>query len=169
MSKSERIFEVITKFVYDTLAGQESGMYKAISSSDQSKLSILQTKTFQMTGISFIVSYFNDAYRSLITEEDKYFVERFKEMHDIMDHSYICLLNIVFNLTITFYCEMDRSKFNISNYKNYMNSFECELNKMKDTMFPIEKRKELFNHVCKGIDIKTCNPNEIFIKANPIY
>lgn len=156
---SKNIVGVINEFVFNTIMGHESGFYKMTMMGKMLTKEDLK-KDEKMHGmIAFaIVSYLNDAYRSLILKNDPYFLEHFNNMAKHKNHSMICLLNIVFVVLQTIHMNFDRSKLDITSLESYKASVMSQLIQRKTEITP--KLIDMMSHECKGIDIKTCDPNE---------
>jgi hypothetical protein len=157
MNQHTQLANLMSEFICSTICGFESGLYKSLITSGEN---INKIKTNQMTVIlvNFNMNYYNQAYSSLIKKNDQYIVEKFGQMHKIMNHSYICLLNIMFRLTTEMLTIYDRNLLNITSYENYMKSVQAILNKCNE--FLIEELPKMISHTCSGIDISTCNPDE---------
>jgi hypothetical protein len=153
-----KLSNLILDFVKNTILGIESGMYKTM------RLEIKDT-LIKIIQINFLVEYFNKAYSALILNTDQYFVQKFKEMHEELNHSYICLLNITFNFTIQLVQQINRDNLNVNTYELFMKSLEDEI--IQHNIFQPSMIEPFISHTCTGIDIKTCNPNEplFFIKT----
>ena len=155
-----KLAELILDFTVKTITGFESALYKTMCE-------LVRTNQVKQIELKFCVRYFNLAYKSLITNEDPYFVSKFEEMHNELAHSYICLLNIIFTFTLSLIDLIDRTKLDDSTYSNYMSSIETQIKQFE--IFTPEHLEKFLSHRCDGIDIKTCNPNEpmFYIKEIP--
>jgi hypothetical protein len=154
---TDKLANLMTNFICDTIRGYESGLYKSFVMNNKNMNDILTHKmTFIL--VNFNVKYFNNAYSSLIRNDDPYIMEKFGEMHDVINHSYICLLNILFKLTTDIITSYDRSIFNVFSYDEYMKSVDIVLETFKKVL--LDELTKMISHNCNGIDITTCNPNE---------
>jgi hypothetical protein len=154
---TDKLANLMTNFICDTIRGYESGLYKSFVMNNKNMNDILTHKmTFIL--VNFNVKYFNNAYSSLIRNDDPYIMEKFGEMHDVINHSYICLLNILFKLTTDIITSYDRSIFNVFSYDEYMKSVDIVLETCKKVL--LDELPKMISHNCNGIDITTCNPNE---------
>lgn len=154
---TEKLAQLMTDFICNTVHGYESGLYKGISS-HQDNFAKFGDHAFTIYLINFNVHYFNTAYSSLIKNDDPGLTEKFDEMQEVLNHSYICLLNILFRLTTEILTSYTRTKLNTSSYKSYMDNIESILEERRVALM-IELPKCL-SHECTGLDIKTCNPDE---------
>lgn len=164
-NKTQILSNLICDFVRKTISGQESGIYRSLYILPSNR-DMIKGEGMNHFILSFLVEYFNKAYVALITKNDSYFVEKFGEMHNVNGHSYICLLNIVFISTTNFIKAVDRSKYDITDYDNYMKSVHLELDKYLNNAKNILNQSTL--HECNGEDISTCDPNKpmFYIKNN---
>jgi hypothetical protein len=155
--KNEQEFiRLLTEFLYNTIVGHESEFYKMVINKDALQKSISK---LICTSAS---DYLNKAYKSLITDNDEYFVEYFNGMADLLDHSHICLLNIACSLLTTCHEAINREILDITSYDNYIIGIHIQITKILDIV-----RKEMVDkltHDCVNIDIKSCNPEvELFV------
>lgn len=146
--------ELMIKFVTDTISGFESGIFKSFNGNSE----IIKTSIIKNVELKVCVEYFNSAYKSLILEDDPYIVEKFSQMHREHSHSYICLLNIIFNIATRVIEHIERKNLNTNSYSDYMESISREIKNLP-FMSPLQL-EQFVTHKCTGIDIKTCNPNE---------
>lgn len=154
---ADKLADLMSDFICETIGGFESGLYKSLASRGEN---IDKIKTQQMTFllVNFNMNYYNRAYSSLIRKNDPYINDKFGEMNKVMNHSYICLLNILFKLTTEIIAEYDRTLFNVTSYENYMRSVKIVLDTCKE--FLMTELPNMISHSCSGIDINTCNPDE---------
>jgi len=159
MSDTTELIKIMCDFMRATISGHESAFYKAITAKmlgiDLSALKNAQLIECLITPA--MTNYMNNAYVSLIKNNDAYIKEYFDRMQGICGHSCICLLNIICFTGLGVHMSLDRTNLDTSSYNNYMKTMTDQLE------FAIEKTKEALtlsiSHVCKGIDIKTCDPN----------
>jgi hypothetical protein len=105
------------------------------------------------------VSYFNDAYVALVRGDEPYFCEKFGNMRKLMDHSYICLLNLTFVLAIDLKTSIDRAALNTSTLETYAQCLIQQLAKQKSTYQKTFTKK--LSHQCNGEqDITRCDPTK---------
>ncbi len=158
MTKPDDLVKVMEEFIKNTIHGHESGFYKTLY------LGQNVLKSDHMDGLIVVAAanYLNQAYKSLILDDDEYFMKYFNGMSSIMSHSHICLLNIVFAFLVKIHRAMDRDKFNIASYPKYMDSVKVELDEVFNSM-----RDEVvgsISHDCTGSNIKECDPNvDLFV------
>ncbi len=154
---TEQVASVIEKFITSTIKGQESGLFNAMGSPMLPLTrEILQTGIISTIIGGALVDYFNHLYRSLIGEDDQYIVDIFNKMTKPLNHSKVCMLNIVFNLTTVIHLNLNRQNLDIKSYDNYMAEIDKQLK------YTFEKyRAEIvtsISHTCKGENIKKCDP-----------
>lgn len=154
---SDELAVLILDFVKDTMVGQEGGMYKMFSHSGMC-VSGLKENNAKMLLFYGVVDYMNLCYRSLIKKDDEYVVERFSEMKAVLNHSEICLLNIVFATIKNIHDRLDRSQFDTTDYEKYKNSVHQQIINISLSMF--DSLKNSLGHDCTGEKIENCNPDE---------
>jgi len=153
---SQNMFaERMLNFVMTTLRGQYSGLYKS---------GLVCTTPFarlKMIHVGALVTYFNDAYKSLIRRDDEYIVNVFNSIKKIYNHSEICLLNILFaacKKCIEMTVETNLNKD--SGYQMFMACVEKELVRIVGAMSMVASFRKLATHDCHGMKIELCNPEE---------
>ncbi len=146
----------IKEFCYNSILGFESGFYKT----NKSEVKKIQTKVISSY---FIVDYHNQSYKALILDSDQYILEQYGQMHSIISHSYICLLNITLMVCKYLIDGMVREFLDDSSYSNYMQMVKIQLKLLLDKV----QLENMLSHKCSGEDIKKCDPElKIFsIKA----
>lgn len=164
--ESAQITNLIKHFVFNTIVGSERGMFKTFQKLEVAEM--LKSESTLHSIKHYLIEYFNSGYRALIysnngekkREEDKdeYYQEQFGQMHAIKNHSYICLLNMVFAIAINIESMFDRLSFDITSLEAFENSVRLQFIIIFGTMK--EKLIEQFNHECDGMDITTCDPEE---------
>ena len=150
--KMEELATFIKQYCSNTILGAESGFFKTLGPFAKEPQA-----TFILT--EYIGKYHNMAYKALILDTDKYFVEQYGKMNEISGHSYICLLNITLNICAILEQGVDRKKLDITSYDKYMESLTSQIELMLSKM----NLAKFLSHKCTGVDIKSCNPNEDFI------
>jgi len=163
MDQRHKLTDLIIEYIKKTIIGQESGFYKIAAKIIEHPVGkFLETKNLNNIYVVPILlkaleSYFNNTYKSLVKQSDKYVLEIFDKMQSVMDHSAICLLNIIAAFTANIYIEINRNNLNIESYDEYIKSFDNELAKICD------KNKLSFikclSHKCNGEDITKLDPN----------
>jgi hypothetical protein len=83
---------------------------------------------------------------------DQHFVQKFKEMHDELNHIYICLLNIIFNFTIQLVQQIYLNKLNVITYELFMKSIEDEINQKE--LFQPSKLNHLYHILVRALTLK---------------
>jgi hypothetical protein len=158
---TDNLSSLILGFVFDTCLGQERGVYKAIHGGAFSGLSVDDLKKEEPIGsilTGATADYMNGCYKSLITLDDKYIVSKFKEMTDECGHSEICLLNIIAQCIFLVYGTIIRDSLNTSSLEKYSESWEKQYRAISVGLSASMSGN--LSHECKGIDIKSCNPDE---------
>ena len=152
----------LIEFVYNTMCGQESGIYKTILDNKlEIPLITLNTPLVVEIFSEAITEYLNQCYRSLILKNDVFVLESFKKLKDLSsekNHSYFCLLKIVANLIYYFNRRIVRENLDISSYNKYMTSFTNEFNNIYSSN--VHEIRTKFNHTCNDTqNIEKMNPN----------
>lgn len=145
-------------FAKNTIAGQESGLYKSLY---LHKIKIANIDNIRCDTVKIllqysIMDYLNACYKSLILKNDNYVISCFDKMKKEKNHSEICLLNILFVVLRSAIIDVDRHKFNDTTYDNFMYSVQREYEIFLNTI----DYEKLLNHECSGEKIENCNPNE---------
>lgn len=143
--------EVVYRFLENTIMGQESGLYKVIGSA------IVNVDPIMLYSIK--VDYYNGVYKSLILDDSEYVTNIFNAM--TCDHSKVCLLQQLIRVDLMIHESLIRNKDKAASYELWMESIRHQLQRSKPII--VKQLQELLSHECKGIDIKTCNPN------NPLF
>jgi len=158
----------LIEFVYNTMCGQESGIYKSIVTNTLDiPLTTLKTPLIIELFNGAITDYLNQCYKALILKNDAYIIESFtkiKESSPEGKHSYICLLNIIACLIFYFHKRIIRENFDLSSYNNYMTSFTQEFNNVYlKNVFELRSK---FNHICGDTrNIDNMDPNIEMFKS----
>jgi len=121
------LVDLILEFVKRTIVGHERGTYRFMASHHVPLEGVKTDAWFKAFLIDAAVNYFNLAYKSLIRRDDPYICGAFDRMHQLHDHSYICLLNIVFATTINLHGSMDRSVLEHADLETFEESVMCAL------------------------------------------
>ena len=151
-TSDEKMWLNIEEFLTNTVKGYYSAIYKFYNKNvNQNIIMCIQV---------FNVQYFNDAYKSLILRNDPYITNIFDQLHSYYNHSYICLLNITFILTNIVLSKITIEDLDLTNYTQYMKSVSDSIEDILKSTNLREKFVHSISHVCDGIDIKKCNPNE---------
>lgn len=162
------IYKYIKEFLDNVIIGTERAVYRSLVISSPSQLTSLKTPYAIGIISNAIMFYFNEGYRALIystngsrkrkEDDDPYYYNILSKITEHKSHSYICLLNILFTLSINLENSLDRSKLDISSLDNYGKSVESQYEIIISTIK--NGISGLFNHECNGIDISTCDPKE---------
>lgn len=159
MEESKRkVATLIVDFSINTIAGQESGLYKSYGTILPLTRNFLKTTMIGSMFSGIIANYLNRCYRSLILDDDEYVTTKFNEMTSIMNHSKICFLNIIAEVIKVLFENINRATLDISTYEKYMNCIMSQLNNSKDEL--IDTLSHSLSHECEGDDIKQHNPDK---------
>jgi len=152
--EKERVADIMLEFISNTITGHESGFYKLMNGSEDTLKSDQMRTAIDLSS----VNYLNQAYKSLIKNDDEYFAKYFKAMAGIMNHSYICLLNIILVHMLNIHEAIKRSDLDTSTYDNYMTTIEVQIKNLSNSTRPLIV--ESISHDCHGEDIKDCDPEQ---------
>jgi hypothetical protein len=160
---SNEFVSFMVDYAKEIIIGQENGLYHIADMGKQ--MHILKDK-FQMGPIvlSTTTSYFNDVYKSLIKKDDEDFLEKFAKIKKLdSTHSDICILNIMFHVTLASHLEVNREKIDMSSYEKFMYSIAEQLYYIFRNKYGFMKSK--FDHVCTEIGIEACDPDDDLFKV----
>jgi len=165
---SEKLAEEMISFMYNTIGGHESAFYKVLLTGKHFTKDTIKDRDFMKNYIIMAtINYLNSAYKSLILKNDSYISQCFQRM-SVLNHSMICLLNILNCNILVIHGELDRSKLDTSSYDKYMASVSSQLREKCNNMKEILTNS--LNHDCSGIDISTCDPTvDLFIMSQHKY
>jgi hypothetical protein len=150
MEKKEKLADLLTNFIFATVRGQLSGFYKLY----QKKVKDIINPNIIM---QVVANYYNVCYKALILKNDEYVTENFNSFTECLNHSEVCLLHILNNLTVLLYEKIDFDKLNYDDYSKYMLNITLLLEIQKQNT--VDSIKNIIGHDCKGINIKECDPN----------
>jgi len=153
-AKRQLLADALFVFTKNTVHGGERALYRAFA--ERKEIQALVTPDINNVVLLPLVKYFNDAYVGLIRQDEPYFVEQFGAMHDLMNHSYICLLNITFNLAMDLKKSIMRSELCLDSLEGYSNAVLFQLDAQKKQF--IKKLVGSLSHRCSGMDIRLCDP-----------
>lgn len=158
----QKLSEELSTFAMVTVKGQLSGAYK--SAIANKNITIL--KNFKQMYPYFCAKYLNRLYSSLIKLDDEYVINSFAKFRACSDHSEICLLHMIRSLCEGFVTLLNFEQLNYASYDKFMETSEVQLTAFANVSN--EHLQNNLNHVCNGIDISTCDPNEklFFIKTH---
>ena len=148
-----KLIEVeIIEFVKTTILGFENGLYNHIG-----KMS--NDDNFKFVLVKFTVEHYNNIYKSIISnnEPNLYSNEQINKIHKLSGHNYLCLIDILYNLTQKIILSLDRIKFDNSTNDNYL----CSIKKQLDNIeyYKLDELNKILLHQCDNIDISNCDPN----------
>lgn len=161
MDKIAELTNLMCNFMQCTIYGHESGFYKTAITNNNNYVTLQTLKNDNVSKnlITFAtMNYLNKIYKSLILEDDPFVIETFGAMQKCLHHSYICLLNLLCVAIVKAHNNIKRTELETCCYQKYMDCVENQLNKIMPKIRYLLTRR--ISHECKGIDIKTCNPNE---------
>lgn len=132
-----KLAELFRTFIKNTIIGHESGLYKIFGNNP-----IVPTMIHNIT-----INYFNRAYDGLATKSDHYIIEKIKNMQDCLNHSPVCLINLLAIQCLKIHTSFDRSQLDANTYDKYMASVRKEFEAKAP---PTEEMATLFKHNCTG-------------------
>lgn len=165
----QMLADLIINFAVETISGQMSGLYKAITSGMLQGVNKPALKSGVVSSVfsQTIPSYLNQCYRGLIRGDDRNVVAKFKEMTDLMKHSEICLLNMIAMLITELIGNIDLLQLDTDTLDAYMFSVRSQLVRAKNQY--IDKLAQSLHHDCSGEDIKKCDPDvPMFHAGSPV-
>lgn len=146
--------EMLQQFTANTVRGALRGIVRIVPEdvlADRARVRGL--------ALGFLRDYYNDAYRNLVLHakglavEDDYYVNRFRPIHKVDGHSYICLLNISLTYSINFLDNILPIIELTSGVLTFESTFELGA---LLAHFPIP----FSGHTCRGADLRSCDENE---------
>ena len=155
--KKQKLAIDMIKMAKGVITGHESGMYKAASGGTRINeaggtrgftLDVLKDKKIQKMIISMTEMYFNKQCK-YFTEKTVPHFELWKRMIELLDHSILCMMMMMSQMTVSFHVNMDRSKLDTSSYDNYMKSVKEYLDILFNAEFLLGIIKML-SHECNG-------------------
>ena len=160
-----KLYELILDFAKKTIICIEASLYKTMGK-------FISNKFIKNLQINFCIGYFNDIYKALVLNSNKNITNKFIEIHNLLPNSFLCLLNITFNLTNDIIQNINRTNFNTNSYEEYIDSINKEfilLNMIKYEYI----EKIILKHVCIDvnidIDIKKNDPNKRYFNECSNY
>lgn len=151
---SEEFTEELENFIRSTVMGQLSGLFK--TGFIQSQVNYVKTVLPEL-----VTSYYNKIYKSLIANDEYYKTIGFDKL---MNHGHVelCLLHALLKATMNMHENIYSTKLEFSNYNEYMDAVDDKIDDMLETYG--KGFTEIFNHTCKGKDIRTFDPKkDLFI------
>jgi hypothetical protein len=173
----------IVQFIKNTIVGHESAIYKiATKTHPYDKFEIpleitMLTKHHILSKLvaTFTENYFNQVYESLVNKDDPYIINMFDELKNIMNHSPICLINIIAHTCVQYHIKLDRSLLITNSYESYMKSVNVILNDMFNENF-MDTLISGISHKCNGdkevkaLPIGLNGPEKMFkFVVTPLY
>ena len=162
MSKEEELAEIMIGFIKEVVTGHENGFYKMFQKTPGMLTSDMIRQVIDFAS----VNYLNGAYKGLINGNDEYFQNHFNNMSNVMNHSHLCLIKIIFAYLTTIHSSMKRNAFDVSSHDKYMICVKVELDRIIGMVR--EKLVESVSHECSTKSIKECDPTvDLFTVQNP--
>ena len=157
MSKTRKnaieLSELVFRKVTETLLGMESGCYKIaagiVSSPNPFTREKLVEDSFKVFMKAMLVNQYNIEYNSLANKDDFRIMQIYKNMTDTVDHSPLCLIHILFNISTILIENIDRSNLDTSSLEKYLKSLEAEYEPYV-TKEQVETFSGMFLHKCEG-------------------
>jgi hypothetical protein len=97
--------KLVLDFSRDTVRGIEAGLF-------EQRPELIKHSNIKNIQKGFCVHYYNKAYKSLILDNDEYIKLKYDEMNKILNHSYVCLLNVTFYVTLGIIENINRNNLN---------------------------------------------------------
>lgn len=162
--RMDKLAHHMTTFLQQALRGCERALFRTQLIAGGDTLSTSQSTWTSMSCSAFI-SYLNDVYKSLILGDDAFVVRTFSEFASCTDHSPVCLLNLLAQIG-KHIIETDLPSLSSRNMDD-LEKFTTQVDKcLAISLSKVEAYlARNLNHTCKGIDIKTCNPNEPMFRS----
>lgn len=110
--------------------------------------------------VSSIMEYYNLVFRSLIVKDDTELINRFQNLTSLYKHKAICLINILFQLSLSFLHHVmeDHHKFNKESLQDYISDIhDCMTNNINEKK---EKIAENIKHECNGLNLDECDSDK---------
>ena len=139
----------IRQFLILTLAGQDSGMWRAAYTRAMFDPEKLSTPEMNVLLLDATRNYFNRVYNSTVTGDDPYVNEKMSWMRGVMKHSPVCLINILAKIAFDFYRFVDRSSFTSNHYGEYMDNVRFQIDMYMDADF-VDALSQSLSHNCTG-------------------
>ena len=111
--------------------------------------------------VLLITNYYNLIFQSLILKNDSELLKRFDNLILSCEHKELCLLNILFKLTLLFLHNImeNHHKFKKQTLADYMDDINnCILNIIDDKK---EILKENLSHECKSLSLDKCDKSKL--------
>jgi hypothetical protein len=160
--KKTELAKAMLSFCKNTVYGGERALYRVLPT----KTSLLHPYHHDNILLLPLVSYFNDAYVGLVLRNEPYFCQHFDAMHAILNHSHVCLLNIVFTISMGLKRAVNRPNLDISSLDAYAASVDNQLTTQLLQLEPTVVA--LISHQCHGQDIKLCDATKPMFHIHPI-
>ena len=126
------LYELVLDFVKQTVINIESSTYNILSHINSEKI----IKNFQQ---NLCKCYYNDIYKALITnsngngnnENNENIENKLSVIMNMFPNTrncnYLCLLNILYNLTINVILNANRTNYNTSSHNQYIESVQIQI------------------------------------------
>lgn len=154
MSKKIELANHIREFIFDIIFKHERIFYKKFKPKDlkcdlSDKIKLVTVNTFNILYVKLI-------------KQDKKIYDIFNNFTDIMTHSEICLLKIIFDFTLQTHLSIKRKYLNTEKEELYLNNIINLLSKKLFKLFP--DIKESLAHDCQIKNMKLMNPKIKYFK-----
>ena len=134
-------------FIRQSVLGAQRGLYRTMSVDILSRpLTVYTTAPYAQN------NYYNRIYRSLIKKDDEYINKEFSEMKSYMDHSTLCLLNILASTSFMLNAGLDATKMNYESLETYSDSVDDQINEWNERILMC--LYTTLTHNCTGEDVK---------------
>lgn len=149
---------LIRDFIKKTIVGHERGFFRAMHV-DQAKeflngVKLTETNLHLENVIKLTTAnYFNMVYDSLVTRDDPYVTDYFDRFRALVDHSPVCLINILFRYCTQIHTTLDRTLFLDRGKIEYLEDYSASVSLQFDLVFTEEHvavLSTLVGHTCSG-------------------
>jgi len=149
-----KLYELLFDFSKQLVIGIESNIYKTMEKFIFDNFII----NFQKNLAKY---YYNDVYKALILDLDENITNKFIQIQQLFPHSFLCILDILFNLTLEIIKNINRKNYNTNSYDEFINSVDKEIAKSNVLDF-VCVDKIISQHKCVLTDIKSCDPYKCY-------
>jgi hypothetical protein len=107
-----------------------------------------------------IMNYYNSMFKSLILGDDMELTNKFKELQSYCNHKEICIVNLMFQLTVSFLHSVlgDHHKFNKDSREGYLEDiYDCIVKSESGRRGILMDNT---NHECNSKNLDQCDPDK---------
>ena len=147
LREKQKLAIMIIKYIKTQITKTEEGLYDGVL---EQQLPVYFLKD---RGVTKLIS---ELHEEGFNEQAEYYAEKIEpyytgwmEMLEILDHSIICLMSMVAQITVTIHVNINREELDTSSKDVYLKSVKKYLESAIDGMFLLEMIKML-SHECNG-------------------